>query len=458
MKRTLCLLLAIFMLGTMLVSCQNNDSQKKPILTDAPTDSADLPDETDPPKTDDTTTAPKPAETEPPVVEQIPYVEVNEHKTAQTWYSSANKEVIANRFHVLVLDDILTYTFYDGAQSNINGYIVNRLSAGVIGRDQYTSSFDFNTDFYLDMVRNTLYDYTYQGVIISITNRIGVSTEEFNEALDKIITMVREMQPNAGIIYAAVSNKSGTDLEAVKELIESRDAYYYAAYETTAAKAFRAMAQYLDSLNVPLRTELPEGAIPYSEYKDNREELAFFIYDVDDSFETSGLPRALLIGDSISHGYYSQVREMMQGECIIDNLAISLTAADSTAFCRSIQVLLSNYDYDIIQFNVGIHTSGYDEIYYTEGVAAIMDYLLEHAPNAQIVFAATTSIGANTSNPWVEKRNNAAAAEAAKRNIIYNDLYEVCMEEDPPKGDVYHFSDYTVLSEQICRVIRDILA
>lgn len=458
MKKCLCFLLAVLMLGMMLTSCQNNEPSKKPALTDAPTDSLDRPSETEPAETDPSTTPSSPAETDPPVVEQVPYVEVNAHKTAQTWYSSANQERVSGKFHVLVLDDIFSYTFYEGAQNSINGYSMNRLTASVVGRDSYTSSFDFNTDFYLDMVKNTLYDYTYQGVIISITNRIGVSAEEFNAALEKIIIMVREMQPHAGIIYAATSDRSGTDLEAVQSLIASYNGYYYAAYDTTPARAFRAISQYLDELNVPLRTELPEGAVPYSEYKDNREDLAFFIYDVDDSLETSNLPRALLIGDSISYGYYAQVREMMEGECIIDNLAISLTAADSAAFCRSIQVLLNNYDYDIIQFNVGIHTSDYDESHYTEGVAAIMDYLLEHAPNAQIVFAATTSIGANTRNSWVEKRNSAAAAEAAKRNILYNDLYEICLEENPPKGDSYHFEDYTVLSQQICRVLRDILA
>ena len=164
----------------------------------------------------------------------------------------------------------------------------------------------------------------------------------------------------------------------------------------------------------------------------------------------------LLIGDSISIGYYSLVRDQLAGYCTVDEYGITYDASDP-AFTRDLGALLDVYDYDIIHFNVGIHRTGAMEPYYGTGVATIMDYLLQKEPNAKIVFATTTPLGSNTPNALMSGRNAAAKAQAMPRGIGIDDLYQVCLRENPTMSDGIHFRDYTVLANSVVKTVRTIL-
>ncbi len=73
--------------------------------------------------------------------------------------------------------------------------------------------------------------------------------------------------------------------------------------------------------------------------------------------DVPGLPRVLLIGDSISMGYTLPVREMMKGEA---NVHRPLTnCGPTTKGLKNIDQWLGDSEWDVIHFNFGLHDLKY---------------------------------------------------------------------------------------------------
>ena len=73
--------------------------------------------------------------------------------------------------------------------------------------------------------------------------------------------------------------------------------------------------------------------------------------------ETPGLPRVLLIGDSISMGYTIPVRELLKGKANV--LRVMENCGESARGVKKLDAWLGNEKWDVIHFNFGLHDLKY---------------------------------------------------------------------------------------------------
>src|SRR5579863_390547 len=105
----------------------------------------------------------------------------------------------------------------------------------------------------------------------------------------------------------------------------------------------------------------------------------------------TNLPRVLLIGDSIARDYYPQVEKHLAGKAYVGRLSTSAFISDP-ALTRQIVMMLSQYKFDIIQFNNGMHGWQYSEKEYATAFPKLLAAIQSNAPNAKLIWANTTDL------------------------------------------------------------------
>ena len=191
--------------------------------------------------------------------------------------------------------------------------------------------------------------------------------------------------------------------------------------------------------------------------------------------ETPGLPRVLLIGDSVSIGYTPFVREDLEGKVNIQR--ISMNGGPTPRMFTYYKEWLGAYwkdgfKWDLIHFNFGLHdlriTGGknYTDLEtYEENLRKIIAILKE--TGAKLVWASTTPVpeGANPGSTWgspvnsdVIKYNKAAAAIMKENGIAIDDLYGTIYPEfekylHDPTNIHYNDEGSKILADHISKVI-----
>ena len=190
-----------------------------------------------------------------------------------------------------------------------------------------------------------------------------------------------------------------------------------------------------------------------------------------------GLPRVLIIGDSISIGYTVPVRELLKGKA---NLHRPLTNCGPTKRgIEEIENWLGDGSWDVIHFNWGLH----DIVHMTEQGERVnppqgqhqvradqyeqnLDSLVKRLAQtgAKLIWCATTPVpeGASFRNPGDEIEYNAIAQKVMDaHDIPTHDLYTYAMErlDDIQLPANVHFSKEgsAILAESVARHILDIL-
>ncbi|MES2808397.1 MAG: SGNH/GDSL hydrolase family protein [Bacteroidota bacterium] len=143
-----------------------------------------------------------------------------------------------------------------------------------------------------------------------------------------------------------------------------------------------------------------------------------------------GLPRILLIGNSIVRGYYPEVAKLMEGKAYVARLSTSKSLCDP-ALNKEVALFISYNKFDIIQFNNGLHGFDYTEADYKKAFPAFVKTIRKAAPNAKLVWASTTPMrnypDAKTLHPRSErvKERNRIALEyiSTQKDITVNDLW-----------------------------------
>ncbi len=159
------------------------------------------------------------------------------------------------------------------------------------------------------------------------------------------------------------------------------------------------------------------------------------------------LPRVLLIGDSITRGYFGEVEKHLAGKAYCARLTTSKCASDPF-FPDEVQLLLKQYRFAVIHFNNGLHGWGYTEEQYRDGLLRLMKTFREHGAGAKLIWATTTPIrnrddlqqmGERTER--VKARNQIVAEIMKEAGIATDDLYGL-VEQHPDwqSGDGVHFN------------------
>ncbi|MDZ4197745.1 MAG: SGNH/GDSL hydrolase family protein, partial [Kiritimatiellia bacterium] len=119
----------------------------------------------------------------------------------------------------------------------------------------------------------------------------------------------------------------------------------------------------------------------------------------------TALPRLLLVGDSITRSYFSQVEEDLQGVFLCARLATSICVSDRSME-RELALLLDRYSFDVIHFNNGLHGWEYCEASYAKGLARRLDFITRRSPRSQRLWAHSTPIRQKENLAKFDPRND----------------------------------------------------
>ena len=149
---------------------------------------------------------------------------------------------------------------------------------------------------------------------------------------------------------------------------------------------------------------------------------------------TKDVPKVLLIGDSITRGYFGTVENQLKGSAIVCRLATSKSLGDP-GLVAEVKLVLSQARFDVVHFNNGMHGWGYTEAEYAGALPEMLDVLRQGAPKAKLILAATTPVRNDKGDLIAEKtdrvraRNKAVAELASKEKIPVNDLFGAVIEK-----------------------------
>ena len=180
----------------------------------------------------------------------------------------------------------------------------------------------------------------------------------------------------------------------------------------------------------------------------------------------TGLPRILLIGDSITREYHPVVEKALKGKAFVGRLATSKSLGDP-ALLDEVALVLHEQHFDIIHFNNGMHGHDYSEEQYAAAAPALIATIRKNAPDAKLICATTTpvrdaddlgKVGDYTQR--VIARNKIMTDLCQKDGIPIDDLFPVVdgHSEFFSKGGVHHTAaGMNALAAHVAAALSDML-
>jgi hypothetical protein len=131
--------------------------------------------------------------------------------------------------------------------------------------------------------------------------------------------------------------------------------------------------------------------------------------------ETS-LPRVLLIGDSITRAYYPEVEKHLDGKAYVGRLSSSAFISDPVLL-KQIEMVLTQYKFNVIHFNNGMHGWQHSEKEYAQAFPKFLKTIQKYAPDAKLIWADTTPLKVSPNLP-ADNQAQATDERIAARNVI----------------------------------------
>ena len=195
--------------------------------------------------------------------------------------------------------------------------------------------------------------------------------------------------------------------------------------------------------------------------------------------DVKGLPRVLLIGDSISIGYTVPTREFLKDKANVHRIPVN--GGPTPSGLKSIDSWLGKGKWDVIHFNWGLHDLKYigpkgenlvpkekgghqqvpiDE--YSKNLETLVQRLKK--TGAKLIWRNTTPVPPGSAGRYVGDSvnyNEAAAKVMKKHGVPTHDLYTISkerMKELMLPANVHYTKDgYQVLAKDVARVIEEAL-
>lgn len=181
----------------------------------------------------------------------------------------------------------------------------------------------------------------------------------------------------------------------------------------------------------------------------------------------SDLPRVLLVGDSITRGYFGAVEKQLAGKAYCARLTTSKCVSDPT-FNDDLKLILKQYKFSVIHFNNGLHGWGYSEEQYRDGLLQTVVALKEHSDGAKLIWATTTPVREKSDlakfeerTARVKVRNDLAAEIMAQHQVSTDDLFDLVADlPELSSSDGVHFNGLgnKALAQQVASSVAEKLA
>lgn len=186
--------------------------------------------------------------------------------------------------------------------------------------------------------------------------------------------------------------------------------------------------------------------------------------------DQEGLPRILLVGDSISMGYTLPTRKLLEGRANVHR--IPANGGPTSKGVENLARWLGEGKWDVIHFNWGLHDlkgmpDGTLQVSledYEKNLRTLVEQL--KATGAALVWASTTPVPEGDLSPPrrnedVIRYNEVAAKVMAENGVRINDLYAFCLPQlaDLQRPVNVHFTakGSAALAEQVASVLAEVL-
>jgi hypothetical protein len=174
------------------------------------------------------------------------------------------------------------------------------------------------------------------------------------------------------------------------------------------------------------------------------------------------LPRVLLVGDSITIGYFAAVNKALAGKADCARFANSLFMGNPD-YLDELKIVLRSYRFSVIHINNGLHGWDYTEEQYRKSLPKLMETLKKYGQGAVVVWATTTPRRSDE-NPLllasdtdrVKERNRIAVEYMTQHGIAVDDLYSLVAEHPEfYRDDHIHFNDQgqAVEGKQVSEIV-----
>lgn len=148
----------------------------------------------------------------------------------------------------------------------------------------------------------------------------------------------------------------------------------------------------------------------------------------------TGLPRVLLIGNSITRLYYQNVEKQLKGKAYVARLSTSKSIGDP-ALLDEISMFMRQYSFDVVHFNNGMHGWDYSEKEYGDAFPDFFETIKKYAPYATLIWATTTprrtgkdmQLIDSLTNRIKERNRIAAAYFSDKPDVMTDDLFSIIL-------------------------------
>ena len=179
--------------------------------------------------------------------------------------------------------------------------------------------------------------------------------------------------------------------------------------------------------------------------------------------DVPGLPRVLLIGDSVSRGYTLAARKALAGKANVHRAPEN--CGPTANGLKKIDVWLGDGKWDVIHFNFGIHDRATPAADYQHRLETLIARM--KATGAKLIWASTTPVPPDTKDgpkvtEQIIEKNRIAAEVMAKHGIAIDDLFTFITphlaKAQNPKDVHFNNDGYDLLGKQAATVIEQALS
>lgn len=178
----------------------------------------------------------------------------------------------------------------------------------------------------------------------------------------------------------------------------------------------------------------------------------------------ASLPNILLLGDSITRGYYPAVAKLLAGRANCYLFATSAASGDSRLIAQADDYFaMMPLHFSVIHFNNGMHGWKYTDAAYAASLPALVETLQAKSHGAKLIWATTTPVHASDSsgatNARIDERNVDSLATMRRFHIPVDDQHALMSRHDDLHNGNVHYTQAgsEVQAGQVARMIEGLL-
>lgn len=176
------------------------------------------------------------------------------------------------------------------------------------------------------------------------------------------------------------------------------------------------------------------------------------------------LPNVLLLGDSITRGYYPEVTKLLAGRANCYLFATSAASGDPRLIHQIDDYFaMMPLKFAVVHFNNGMHGWKYTEAAYGNSLPQMVEALRAKSHGAKLVWATTTPVhtadSGGATNPRIDQRNAESLRTMQRFHIPIDDQHALmAAHDDLHNGNVhYTATGSAVQAKQVQLIIEKML-